>query len=143
MQADGLAPGALFRDRQSSGCAVGVTLRELAPDAFQFGRLEFWLWRRWRLGVEPDVARTFPQLRELQRLFDEAVGELTQLGRHEQPAKTVGLWLAASARAELRARDDGGTSGRRLAIHATRRNRRVSHPPRRSRVTAHHQAGAW
>src|SRR2546423_8836249 len=61
VNADELVPGALFRDRDSSGCAVGITLRELAPDAFRFGRVEFWLWHRWRRGVEPDVARRFPQ----------------------------------------------------------------------------------
>lgn len=142
VNADALAPGVLFRDRESSGCAVGITLRELAPDAFNFGRLEFWLWRRWRRGVEPDVARRFPQLRQLQRLFDEAVDELNELGRHEQPAKTVGLWLAACARAELRARGDGGTSSRWRAHQSTPRNRRESHPPRRHRAAEYHQAGA-
>src|SRR6202035_1317073 len=133
VNADDLVPGALFRDRDSRGCAVGITLRELAPDAFQFGRLEFWLWHRWRRGVEPDVARRFPQLQQLQRLFDQAVSELNKLGRHEQPAKTVGLWLAACAQAELRARGVGGTSSRRLANRSTRRNQRGNHPWRRSR----------
>ena len=142
VNADELVPGALFRDRDSSGCAVGVTLRELDPDAFQFGRLEFWLWRRWRRGIEPDVARRFPGLHQLQRLFDQATGELNDLGRHEQPAKTVGLWLAACAQAELRGRRErGGASRRRLASHPTRRDRRKSHPSRRDRVTEHHQAG--
>jgi hypothetical protein len=136
---DDLVPGALFRDRDSSGCAVGITLRELAPDAFQFGRLEFWLWHRWRREVEPDVARRFPHLQQLQRLFDQAVGELDELGRHNRPAKTVGLWLAACAQAELQARG-GRAPGRRLAKRSTRRSRRGNHPSRRDRVAEHDRA---
>lgn len=143
VNADDLVPGALFRGRDSSGCAVGITLRELAPDAFDFGRLEFWLWRRWRRGVEPDVARRFPQLWQLQRLFDQAVDELSELGRHEQPAKTVGFWLAACAQAELRARGVDGAASRRLTNRSTRRNRRGSHPSRRNRAAEHHQAGTY
>lgn len=131
LNADGLVAGALFRDRDSSGCAVGITLRELAPDAFHFGRLEFWLWHRWRRGVAPDVARRFPQLRQLQPLFDQAVAELNQLGRHEQPAKTVGLWLAACAQAELQGRSASTAPTRRLAKQSIRRSRRGSHPSRR------------
>jgi hypothetical protein len=134
VNADELVPGALFRDRDSSGCAVGVTLRELAPDAFQFGRLEFWLWHRWRLGIDAEVARRFPQLRDLQRVFDQAVGELHELGRHEQPAKTVGFWLAACAQAELRGRAGDRTSNRRLANRSSRRNRRGSHPSHHDRA---------
>ena len=140
VSAHDLVPGALFRDRSSSGCAVGITLRELAPDAFQFGRLEFWLWHRWRRGVEPDVARRFPQLQQLQRLFDHAVGELTELGRHQQPAKTVGLWLAACAQAELRARGGGVAKSRRLASRWTRRNRRGSHASRGNPAAEHYPA---
>src|SRR5581483_10764967 len=55
--ADDLAPGVLFRGKSSGGCAVGITLRELAPDAFDFGWFQFWLRQRWRRGIEPDVAR--------------------------------------------------------------------------------------
>jgi hypothetical protein len=141
VNADGLVPGALFRGRHSGGCAVGVTLRELAPEAFQFGRLEFWLWHRWRRGVEPDVARRFPHLQQLQRLFDEAVEELHGLGRHEQPAKTVGLWLAACAQAELRARGVGEVSKRRLVNRLSRRNRRGGHPSRGNQAAEQYQAG--
>ena len=140
VNADGLAPGALFRDRGSSGCVVGITLRELAPEAFHFGRLEFWLWHRWRRALEPDVARQFPPLQQLQRLFDQSVGELNDLGRHEQPAKTVGLWLAACAQAELRARGNGGPSNHRLVNRSIRRNRRGSHASR-GRVVAHYNSG--
>jgi hypothetical protein len=110
--ADDLAPGALFRRREAGGCAVGVTLRALAPDAFQFGRVEFWLWHRWRKGVESDLARRFPQLEQLQRLFDDAVTEIAKASPDEQPAKTVGLWIAARAEAELRARDTPARSSR-------------------------------
>ena len=141
VNADDLVPGALFRDRGSRGCAVGITLRELAPDAFQFGRLEFWLWHRWHRGIDPDVACKFPHLRGLQRLFDQAVDELNELGRHGQPAKTVGLWLAACAQAELRGRDSNGASSRRLANRSIRRNRRGTHPSRHTRAAERHQVG--
>lgn len=99
-RADDLAPGVLFRDHDSRGCAVGVTLRELAPEAFRFGRIRFWLWQRWRRGVERDVARRFPRLKHLQWHYDAAVKQLNE-GGYPQPAKAVGLWLAASAEAEL------------------------------------------
>ncbi len=139
--ADELAPGALFRNRDTGGCAVGVALRELAPDAFRFGRVEFWLWHRWRRGVERDVARRFPQLQQLQRLFDEAVSEVGQAGRDEQPAKTVGLWLAAGAEAELRGRHNPTRTRRRVANQPTRWNRRWVHQPRpaplRTRLAEH------
>jgi hypothetical protein len=102
--ADDLAPGVLFRGHSAGGCAVGITLRELAPNAFDFGWLQFWLRQRWRRGIERDVARRFPHLNHLQRHFDEAVAELREEGCDPQPAKAVGLWLAASAEAELRAR---------------------------------------
>src|SRR5205807_8804985 len=58
--ADDLAPGVLFRNTGSGGCAVGITLRELAPEAFDFGWIRFWFRQRWRRGVERDVARRFP-----------------------------------------------------------------------------------
>jgi hypothetical protein len=127
--ADDLAPGVLFRGRDSGGCAVGVTLRQLAPDAFQFGRVEFWLWHRWRRGVEPDLARKFPQLQQLQRVFDDAVNELAEAGHDKPPAKAVGLWLAASAEAELRASKPRRSS--RPATSTLRwSRRRVDQPPR-------------
>jgi hypothetical protein len=138
--ADDLSPGALFRGRHSGGCAVGITLRQLTPDAFQFGRVEFWLWHRWRRGVEPDVARKFPQLERLQPIFDDAVSDMAEAGHESQPAKAVGLWLAASAEEELRARSSGRQSGR-LTTPATRwYRRRVHQPPRgqfRPVVSAH------
>jgi hypothetical protein len=102
--ADELAPGVLFRGHRSGGCAVGVTLRELAPESFEFGRLRFWLWQRWRRGVERDVARRFPRLKHLQWYFDEAVAELSASGCEAQAARIVGEWLADSASAELSAR---------------------------------------
>ena len=118
--ADDLAPGILFRRDSSGGCAVGITLRELAPEAFDFGRLRFWLWQRWRRGVERDVARRFPRLKHLQWYFDEAVSELKQAG-YPQPAKAVGLWLAASAEAELKSRRSAVAETRRLAPRTARR----------------------
>jgi hypothetical protein len=128
--ADDLAPGVLFRNQSSSGCAVGITLRELAPEAFNFGLLRFWLWQRWRRGVERDVARRFPRLRHLQWHFDEAVAEL-EGARYPQPAKAVGLWLAASADAELRSRRSPVADTTSLATRAARRtHHRVDGPPR-------------
>jgi hypothetical protein len=126
--AEDLAPGVLFRGTSSGGCAVGVTLRELAPDAFRFGWLRFWLWQRWRRGVERDVARQYPRLRHLQWYFDEAVAELDEVGDPES-AKAVGLWLAASAEAELSSRRK--TVGQQRAL-----------PGRRSRG-AHREVEGW
>lgn len=117
--ADDLAPGVLFRGKSSGGCAVGITLRELAPDAFDFGWFQFWLRQRWRRGIERDVARRFPHLNHLQRHFDQAVAEVTKAGVSRQPAKAVGLWFAASAETELGAR--------RAAVVATRRPARRPH----------------
>jgi hypothetical protein len=118
--ADELAPGVLFRGSTSGGCAVGITLRELAPDAFAFGWLRFWLWQRWRRGVERDVARRYPRLKHLQWNFDAAVAELERAG-DPQPAKTVGLWLAASAQAELRARRSAIAERKSLRTRPARR----------------------
>ena len=142
--ADSLAPGVLFRGRDSGGCAVGVTLRELAPDAFQFGHIQFWLWHRWRRGVERDVARKFPHLHELQRVFDEAVSEVEAAGLEEQAPKAVGLWLAASAETLLGAGEAPGRQRGRLENPPTRVHRRRG--PRRLRgrsragIGEHHRA---
>jgi hypothetical protein len=116
-----LAPGILFRGNSSGGCAVGITLRELAPDAFEFGWLQFWLWQRWRRGVERDVASRYPRLRHLQWYFDEAVAGLEDAGCEPRPAKAVGLWLAESAEAELGARRSAVAARRSLP-------RRPAHP---------------
>jgi hypothetical protein len=128
--AEDLVPGVLFRNQSSGGCAVGITLRELAPEAFDFGWLRFWLWQRWRRGVERDVGRRFPRLKHLQWHFDEAVTELNEAG-YPQPARAVGLWLAASADAELRSRRSpvGETSSlpRRAARRTHRRVGRLTH----------------
>jgi len=118
--ADDLAPGVLFRGKSAGGCAVGITLRELAPDAFDFGWAQFWLRQRWRRGIEPDVARSFPHLNHLQRHFDEAVGEVKEAGGDPEPAKTVGLWFAASAEAELSVRR-GNALEKALPARPTRR----------------------
>ena len=126
--ADDLAPGVLFRGKSSGGCAVGITLRELSPDAFDFGWVQFWLRQRWRRGIEPDVARRFPHLNHLQRYFDEAVAEVKEADGDSQPAKAVGLWFAASAAAELDARR--GTAALEKALPA-RRSRRAHRLTRR------------
>jgi hypothetical protein len=120
MHADDLAPGVLFRGKSSGGCAIGITLRELAPDAFDFGWLQFWLRQRWRRGIEPDVARRFPRLNHLQRYFDEAVAEAAEAA-DPQPAKAVGLWFAACAEAELTARRRALTEERPLSTRLARR----------------------
>ena len=118
---DDLVPGVLFRGHNSGGCAVGITLRELAPDAFDFGWLPFWLWQRWRRGVERDVAGRYPRLKHLQWHFDEAVAELKEGGIGPAGAKAVGLWLAASAEAELTARRGALSGGRPLPTRPARR----------------------
>jgi hypothetical protein len=119
--ADDLAPGVLFRGKSSGGCAVGITLRELAPDAFDFGWVQFWLRQRWRRGIEPDVARRFPHLNHLQRHFDHAVSEVKEAGSDSEPAKAVGLWFAASAEAELNARRSSAALKKSLPARRTRR----------------------
>lgn len=127
--ADDLAPGILFRNKTTRGCAVGITLRELAPEAFDFGWLRFWLWQRWRRGVERDVARRFPRLKHLQWHYDEAVTELKHAG-YPQPAKAVGLWLAASADAELRSRGTPVAETRSSPRTSRRIHRRAGGPAR-------------
>jgi hypothetical protein len=128
VHADDLTPGVLFRNQKFGGCAVGITLRELAPEAFDFGLFRFWLWQRWRRGVERDVARRFPRLKHLQRHFDEAVAELKD-AECPQPAKAVGLWLAASAEAELRSRRGRVAETRSLTRPAARRTHRRAGAP--------------
>jgi hypothetical protein len=129
--ADDLAPGVLFRGTSSGGCAVGITLRELAPGAFEFGRIRFWLWQRWRRGIERDVARRYPRLKHLQWYFDEAVGQLERAGDDPQPARAVGLWLASSAEGELGARRSAlakdGPRPRRTARRVRDRVQSVTH----------------
>jgi hypothetical protein len=136
VNADDLTPGALFRGRYSGGCAVGVTLRELNPEAFRFGRIEFWLWHRWRRGVELDVARRFPQLERLQRVFDDAVSQVEQAGHDDQPTRAVGLWLAAGAEAVLQARELTVHRSGPLANVHTRWSRARAHQPPGGHQTA-------
>jgi hypothetical protein len=131
--ADDLAPGVLFRGNSSGGCAIGVTLRELAPDAFKFGWLRFWLWQRWRRGIERDVARRYPRLKHLQWHFDGAVAEVEKAGCEPQPAKAVGLWLAASARAELIVRPSAVTERIAQPARPARRGRHRAGGPSRVR----------
>ena len=132
--ADDLAPGILFRGHSSGGCAVGITLRELAPNAFDFGWLRFWLWQRWRRGVERDVGRRYPRLKHLQWHFDEAVAELEKAGSDPQAAKAVGLWLAASAEAELGGRRSAVRDMKPLPTRRARRGHRRAERPLRPRA---------
>ena len=129
---DDLAPGVLFRTPGARGCAVGVTLRELAPEAFDFGLFRFWLWQRWRRGVERDVARRYPRLKHLQWHYDDAVSELKEAG-YPEPAKAVGLWLAAGAEAELRSRRSAVAESRSLTTRTARRTHRRAGGPARIR----------
>jgi hypothetical protein len=131
MHAHELAPGVLFRGKSSGGCAVGITLRELAPDAFDFGWFQFWLRQRWRRGIERDVARRYPRLNHLQRYFDDAVGEVAEAGGVPRPAEAVGLWFAACAEAELSARESAVAQDGPVP---TRRTRRAHPTPRRLEV---------
>ena len=98
-----LAPGRLFTAPRSGGCAVGIALRELAPEDFEFRPLPYWLWHRRRRGIERDVALRFPELAHLQACFDTAVDETRS--RNAMPtaaaAREVGLWFARAAEGEL------------------------------------------
>jgi len=100
---DELAPGRLFASPRAGGCAVGIALRELAPEAFSFGAPAYWLWHRRRRGIERDVALRFPELAHLQCCFDEAVGETRARSGVATPvaAREVGLWFGRAAEEEL------------------------------------------
>ena len=137
--ADDLAPGVLFRGKSSGGCAVGITLREVAPEAFDFGWLQFWLRQRWRRGIEPDVARRFPRLNHLQRYFDQAVAEVSAAGSDPHPAKSVGLWFAASAEFELAGRRASVSDSRSLPPRFAHHTHRLHDGPGRGRG---HEANA-
>ena len=102
---DRLVAGRLFRASDGGGCAVGVMLRELEPQAYR-GRLRFWVrhgWRR-RAGSYRGVLRANPRLRHLEWVFDGAVSEtrraLPQLSRRDAAA-AVGAWIRAESRREL------------------------------------------
>lgn len=100
---DELVPGRLFAAPHGGGCAVGIALRELAPEAFTFGRLEYWLRQRRRRGIERDVALRFPELTVLQSCFDTAVAATREATGVPQrsAAGEVGLWFASAAEEEL------------------------------------------
>jgi hypothetical protein len=138
MHAHELAPGVLFRGKSSGGCAVGITLRELAPDAFDFGWFHFWLRQRWRRGIERDVARRYPRLNHLQRYFDDAVAQVEEAGSEPQPAEAVGLWLADCAQAELDGRPSARTKHKPPPARPMDRAHRRPDGPSRGRG---HEAG--
>jgi hypothetical protein len=104
--ADRLAAGRLFATAAGGGCAVGVLLRELQPEAYRQGRLHFLLrhaWRRRAASYGGELGRN-PRLRHLEWSFDEAVNRTRELepgcSTHEA-ARAVGDWLLAEARAEI------------------------------------------
>ncbi len=104
--ADRLVGGRLYAGAAGGGCAVGVMLRELEPDAYS-RRLRFWLRHGWRRRVSW-YRRRLPQqrrLRHLEWLFDRAVEEARgRLPRSDrgQAAALVGRWIRFEALAELR-----------------------------------------
>jgi len=105
-----LVDGRLFLSSAGGGCAVGVLLRELDPEAFEAGRLRFWLRHGWRRTVASyrEVAKRQPRLRHLEWIFDASVSAT----RRAEPALSqraaadrVGRWIEASARAEIARRN--------------------------------------
>jgi hypothetical protein len=144
--ADELSPGVLFRRHRAGGCAVGITLRELAPEAFDFGFAEFWLWQRWRRGVERDVAAGYPRLKHLQWYFDEAVRAASPELSGRTAAREVGLWFAASAEEELWARESAHPSqagGHGVLPLATWNKGRRGHEIRSLRPSGARRTSAW
>lgn len=101
---DRLVPGRLFRARSGGGCAVGVMLQELDPDAHRRGPVRFWLRDRWRRGSQSyggELARN-PRLRHLEGIFDGAVKRLRGLELPKARATRVaGAWIRAEVEAEL------------------------------------------
>jgi hypothetical protein len=105
LHADDLAPGRLFRGG-GGGCAVGVMLRALYPEAYARGGLRFVLrhgWRRRAASYGGELARN-PRIRHLEMSFDKAVNQMRALQRgtsKREAARAVGAWLLADTRAEL------------------------------------------
>lgn len=125
--ADALAPGGLYTDDGSGGCAVGMMLREIAGEPAVDGRRRG-RWARWfrfqspTIREEcPDLSRANPRLWHLELMFDVTCNEMGgRLGvpAHEV-ARSVGLWMAAETQAEISVRRmevtaSNGTSGRVL-----------------------------
>jgi hypothetical protein len=109
---DELMPGRLYRSTSSGGCAVGMMVRELHPEAFEIGGLRFWLrhgWRRSARGYGGILAEC-PRVRHLEYLFDhsvDAVQTAAPAAGAARAAESVGRWMRAHAEAELGRRHDG------------------------------------
>src|SRR5919109_1147025 len=92
---DRLVAGRLFAGPARGGCAVGVMLRELTPDAYAHGRFYFLLrhgWRRRAASYGGELARN-PRLRHLGWSFDKAVKRAQDLSPEQskqQAARAVG-----------------------------------------------------
>ncbi len=107
--ADALAPGGLYTDDRSGGCAVGMMLREISQEPSQERRRRSRWARRFRFQSptvreeRPDLARANPRLWHLELVFDVTCNEMGHrlgLPAHEV-ARSVGLWMAAETQAEV------------------------------------------
>lgn len=129
--ADALAPGGLYTDDGSGGCAVGMMLREIAEEPSEDRRRRS-LWPR-SLRFQsptvreerPDLARANPRLWHLELAFDVTCTEMAKRLRSpaHEVARSVGLWMAAETQAEISLRRmevaaGGETSGRALPAAA-------------------------
>ncbi len=109
--ADELLPGRLYRSPSRGGCAVGMMVRELQPDAFETGRLRFWMrhgWRRTAAGYGGVLAEC-PRVRHLEYLFDRWVASVQAASPRTDvasAARSVGRWIRVHAEAELGRRHD-------------------------------------
>ena len=106
-QADVITPGQLFAGDRG-GCAVGVTLRVIEPDFRGSGTLRRWRRKRSIQDLYRGVAKSIPHLHALEQVFDRSVDLCWAQNPHLaqcEVAKSVALWVAAEARAELLLRE--------------------------------------
>lgn len=107
--ADALAPGGLYTDDGSGGCAVGMMLREIAEEPSADRRPTGRWARRFRFRSptvreeRPDLARANPRLWHLELMFDVTCNEMADRLGLVAPdvARSVGLWMAAETQAEI------------------------------------------
>lgn len=113
-----LEVGRLYADHDGGGCAVGVMLRELAPEAYRQTRLQFWVRRhRHRSVLSEPVAferSLITRLSHVEMCFDQTAAAV----RVHSPeadlaaaANATGRWMAECCRAELRARSRARHTG--------------------------------
>jgi hypothetical protein len=95
--ADSLVPGSLYTG--DGGCAVGMMLRELAPQRRR--RRNRTIWDEW-----PELVQAHPRLAHIEVVFDRTCKALYARGElsEEQTARNVGLWMAAEIQAEINLR---------------------------------------